>query len=61
MANTTLASAMEAGLTSVDLFLITFSACLLFLCLAILHLLTCFGRCWTAVLTFSFVLPLVNR
>jgi hypothetical protein len=31
MANSTLASAMEPGFTSVDLLLITFWACLLFL------------------------------
>jgi hypothetical protein len=39
MANTTLASAMGPRFTTVDLLLITFWACLLFLCLAILHLL----------------------
>jgi hypothetical protein len=39
MSNTALASAVEPWFTSVDFLLITFWACLLFLCIAILHLL----------------------
>jgi hypothetical protein len=43
LANATLARAMEPGFTSVNLLLITYWACLLILCLAILDLLVLLG------------------
>ena len=61
LVNPTVASAMEPGFTPVDLLLIPFWGCLLFPCLTILHLLVQLGRCWTAVLAFSFVSPWLNR
>lgn len=52
---------MEPGFTWGDFLLITFWACLLFLCIAILHLLVPLWRLLDGVLPFSFVLSWVNR